>query len=65
MNEGLSPSQLRQEFQSELVAPAEDAARDLIRDGLMIEHNGRWQLTLRGRLLSNDVFTNLLMGVAA
>jgi hypothetical protein len=30
----------------------------------MIEQDDRWQLTLRGRLLSNDVFTNLLMGVA-
>jgi oxygen-independent coproporphyrinogen-3 oxidase len=65
MNEGLSLSQLRQEFPAKLVAPAEDAATELIRDGLMIEQNGRWQLTLRGRLLSNDVFTNLLMGVAA
>ncbi len=65
MNEGLSLAQLRQQFPAELIAPAEDAARELIREGLMLEHNGRWQLTLRGRLLSNDVFTNLLMGVAA
>jgi oxygen-independent coproporphyrinogen III oxidase len=65
MNEGISLLQLRQEFSSELFAPTEDVASELIRDGLMIEHNGNWQLTLRGRLLSNDVFTNLLMGVAA
>jgi oxygen-independent coproporphyrinogen III oxidase len=64
MNEGLSLSQLKQKFPTELVAPTADAANELIRDGLMIEHNGRWQLTLRGRLLSNDVFTNLLMGIA-
>ena len=65
MNQGLSLAQLRQQFPAELTAPAEDAARELIRDGLMLELNGRWQLTLRGRLVSNDVFTNLLMGVAA
>jgi oxygen-independent coproporphyrinogen III oxidase len=65
MNEGLSLAQLRQQFPTELTAPTEDAASELIRDGLMLEHNGRWQLTLRGRLLSNDVFTHLLMGVAA
>jgi oxygen-independent coproporphyrinogen-3 oxidase len=65
MNEGLSLAQLRQQFSTEFIASTEDAANELIRDGLMIEHNGRWQLTLRGRLLSNDVFTNLLMGVAA
>jgi oxygen-independent coproporphyrinogen-3 oxidase len=65
MNEGLSLSHLRQEFPIELIAPAEDAATELIRNELMTGHNGYWQLTLRGRLLSNDVFTNLLMGVAA
>jgi len=31
----------------------------------MIERDDRWKLTLRGRLISNDVFTNLLMAVAA
>ncbi len=47
-----------------MFASTEEAARELIREGLMIEQDDRWQLTLRGRLLSNDVFTNLLMGVA-
>jgi oxygen-independent coproporphyrinogen-3 oxidase len=65
MNEGLSLAHLRQQFPTELIAPTEDAAIELIRDGLMLEHHGHWQLTLRGRLLSNDVFTNLLIGVAA
>jgi oxygen-independent coproporphyrinogen-3 oxidase len=65
MNEGVCVSQLRREFPSEFVVPMENAARELIRDGLMIEHDGRWQLTLHGRLISNDVFTNLLMGIAA
>lgn len=65
MNEGLSVSQLKRKFPTYLVAPAEDAANELIREGIMTEHDGRWQLTLRGRLLSNDVFTNLIMGVAA
>ncbi len=64
LNEGLRLAHLREQFPAELFAPAEEAARELIRDGLMIKHSGRWQLTLRGRLLSNDVFTNLLMGVA-
>ena len=64
MNEGLSVSRLREQSPHELFAPAGEAARELIREGLMIEPDDRWQLTLRGRLLSNDVFTNLLMGVA-
>ena len=65
MNEGVRISHLRETFAPELVAPAIEAAAELIRDGLMIEHNGHWQLTLRGRLVSNDVFTNLLQSVAA
>jgi oxygen-independent coproporphyrinogen-3 oxidase len=64
MNEGICRSQLRRNFPGEFVVPTEDAARELIRDGLMIERDDRWQLTLRGRLISNDVFTNLLLGVA-
>jgi oxygen-independent coproporphyrinogen-3 oxidase len=64
MNEGLCVSRLREQFPRELFVPTEEAARELIREGLMIEQDDHWQLTLRGRLLSNDVFTNLLMGVA-
>ena len=64
MNEGVSLAKLRLEFPAELVSPAEAAASELIREGLMVECDGHWQLTLRGRLLSNDVFTNLLMGIA-
>ena len=65
MNEGLSVSRLREEYRDELFASTQSAAQELMRDGLMIEEAGRWKLTLRGRLLSNDVFTSLLMGVAA
>jgi oxygen-independent coproporphyrinogen-3 oxidase len=64
MNEGLDLTHLRQQFPAQLIKATEEAAQELIRDGFMVDRNGRWQLTLRGRLLSNDVFTNLLMGVA-
>jgi oxygen-independent coproporphyrinogen-3 oxidase len=65
LNEGISIEDLRRNFPHELLAPIEEAAKELIRDGLMLDLNGRWQLTLRGRLISNDVFTNLLMSIAA
>jgi oxygen-independent coproporphyrinogen-3 oxidase len=65
MNEGISVSRLREKFPDEVFVSTQSAAEELIHDGLMIEQEGRWKLTLRGRLLSNDVFTNLLMGVAA
>jgi oxygen-independent coproporphyrinogen-3 oxidase len=64
MNEGLSTAYLRQEFPVEFIASIEVVVGELIRGGLMVLHHGCWQLTLRGRLLSNEVFTNLLMGVA-
>ena len=64
MNEGLRVSRLREQFALELFTSTEEAAHELIREGLMVEQNDCWQLTLHGRLLSNDVFTNLLMGVA-
>jgi oxygen-independent coproporphyrinogen-3 oxidase len=62
LNDGLNLAQLRHNFPREFLIPTEQAAQELIRDGLLIEHHDRWQLTLRGRLISNDVFTNLLMG---
>lgn len=65
MSQGIETSQLKRQFPSEFVAPVQVAVKDLVHDGLMIDHGGRWQLTLRGRLVSNDVFTNLLMAVAA
>jgi len=37
----------------------------LIVDGLMTEEDGCWRLTLRGRLVSNEVFGHLLEAVAA
>jgi oxygen-independent coproporphyrinogen-3 oxidase len=65
MNRGLAVSDLRERFSEELVSQCEDAAKDLIVDGLMTEADGRWRLTLRGRMVSNDVFGHLLEGVAA
>jgi oxygen-independent coproporphyrinogen III oxidase len=64
LNEGLCLSQLRKNFPSGFFIPTDEAAHELMRDGLMIERDDHWQLTLRGRLISNDVFTNLLMGAA-
>ena len=65
MNEGLCFDELRQKFPVELVQSIAEAAQELERDGFLLRSNERWRLTLRGRLLSNDVFTNLLMSVAA
>ncbi len=60
MNEGVSVADLREAFPSDVVASCEEAAQELIAEGLMMESDGRWQLTLRGRLVSNEIFGHLL-----
>jgi oxygen-independent coproporphyrinogen III oxidase len=65
MNAGLAIADLRATAPRGLFTAVEEAAHELIHDGLMVEHHGYWQLTLRGRMVSNDVFANLLAGVAA
>jgi oxygen-independent coproporphyrinogen-3 oxidase len=65
MNEGVSVARLRSEFAREFVAPCEAAAVELMEAGLMTEVDGLWRLTARGRVISNEVFGELLMGVVA
>jgi oxygen-independent coproporphyrinogen III oxidase len=64
MNAGLSIDSLRDTTPRGLFTSVAEAVHELIRDGLMLERDIRWQLTPRGRLISNDVFANLLAGVA-
>jgi oxygen-independent coproporphyrinogen-3 oxidase len=65
MNEGVAVEALREQFAMEQVAPYEETARELVREGLMTEQEGCWRLTGRGRLVSNEVFGHLLEQVAA
>jgi oxygen-independent coproporphyrinogen-3 oxidase len=65
MNEGIAGAALRAEFESAWVSAFEESALELVREGLMLLEDGCWRLTLRGRLVSNDVFGALLEGVAA
>jgi oxygen-independent coproporphyrinogen-3 oxidase len=61
LNEGLC----LEGWQSEWVRAFDESARELERDGLMVDSEGRWCLTRRGRMVSNEVFGALLEGVAA
>jgi oxygen-independent coproporphyrinogen-3 oxidase len=65
MCDGVAVSGLRDNFAREWVESFEDAARELVREGVMVEEDGCWLLTLRGRLVSNEVFGRLLEGVTA
>jgi oxygen-independent coproporphyrinogen-3 oxidase len=65
MCDGVSLADLREIVPREFVQPCEESADELIADGLMTVEDGYWRLTLRGRLVSNEVFGLLLESVTA
>ena len=64
MVEGLSLASLRREFGDEAIAAFDGVIRDLIADRLLVRQNERVALTMRGCMLSNEVFGRFL-GVTA
>ena len=60
LNEGISLDILRERFSSAWVRGCEERMRCLTREGLMVVQDGRWKLTRRGRLVSSEVFGELL-----
>jgi len=65
MCEGIGVEGLRAGFRRDWVGAFEESARELVREGLMGLEDGCWRLTMRGRMVSNEVFGALLDGVAA
>ncbi len=65
LNEGVSLEALQREFGADRVQPCVDALVELQKEELLEARDGMWRLTLRGRLLSNEVFSRLLLPVAA
>jgi oxygen-independent coproporphyrinogen-3 oxidase len=64
MIEGIEVAALRAVYPTEMVNSCEASVRELAVEGLMGEAEGRWKLTKRGRLVSNEVFGRLLEQVA-
>ena len=60
LNQGVDIGALKQEFGSELVAPALETVERLADNGLLVANDARVCLTARGRLISNDVFQEFL-----
>jgi oxygen-independent coproporphyrinogen-3 oxidase len=60
LNEGLPVACLRERFCSTWVQDCEERVVKLAREGLMLVEDGRWKLTRRGRLLSSEIFGELL-----
>jgi oxygen-independent coproporphyrinogen III oxidase len=55
---------LRERFSGAWVRSCEERVRNLARERLMVVEGGRWKLTRRGRLVSSEVFGELLAVVA-
>lgn len=64
LNDGFSVSGLREKFPDTWIRECEERVDRLAREGLMIVENGRWKLTTRGRLVSSEVFGELLAVMA-
>ncbi len=62
--EGVSLRALRAEFGDEAVAAFDGVVAELVDDGLLVREGDRVALTMRGRMLSNEVFARFL-GVRA
>jgi oxygen-independent coproporphyrinogen-3 oxidase len=62
--EGVSLVALRREFGDDAIAAFDDVIGGLVADGLLMREGERVALTMRGRMLSNEVFGRFL-GVAA
>jgi oxygen-independent coproporphyrinogen III oxidase len=60
LNEGLEIAKIEREFGKPLEEFFPQVVPPLISNGLMVEKNGRLRLTVKGRLLSNDVFIKFL-----
>lgn len=60
LNEGLSLSVLGREFGEESIAVFDDVLAALVAEGLLTRAGDRIALTLRGRMLSNEVFGRFL-----
>ncbi len=64
LNEGVSVAGLQEEFGEERVRTCQKALGEMVEGGLMTAEGGRWKLTLRGRMVSSEVFGRLLVPLA-
>ncbi len=62
LNEGVSVAALRAEFGAGALAAYDDVMEQLAGDGLLVRDADRVRLTARGRMVSNDVFGEFLLG---
>jgi oxygen-independent coproporphyrinogen-3 oxidase len=63
-NSGIDLIQMREEFGAPRLDACNQAARELVHDGLLRQQGETLMLTQRGRIISNEVFGELLRVVA-
>jgi len=61
LSEGVDVAALRERFGDTRLRVCEADVRDMVEGGLMESSDGRWKLTLRGRMVSSEVFRRLLL----
>jgi oxygen-independent coproporphyrinogen-3 oxidase len=60
LSDGVDVAALRERFGDARVMACKPDVHDMVEGGLMESHDGRWRLTLRGRMVSSEVFGRLL-----
>jgi oxygen-independent coproporphyrinogen-3 oxidase len=64
LNEGVSLNALREQFGEKMLRDAMESLRDVQDAGLLETDAGRIRLTPRGRMVSNEVFSRVLVSTA-
>lgn len=64
LNEGISVAQLSERFPADWIDECNQRVRQLAGEEMMSAEDGRWKLTTRGRLVSSEIFGELLAVMA-
>ncbi len=64
LNEGIAVAELIQQFPNGWIDECNERVQQLARSGMMRAEDGRWMLTTRGRLVSSEIFGELLAVMA-
>jgi oxygen-independent coproporphyrinogen III oxidase len=65
LNEGVSLNALREQFGETILRDAMESLQEVHDAGLIEIDTGRIRLTPRGRMVSNEVFSRVLISAAA
>jgi oxygen-independent coproporphyrinogen-3 oxidase len=64
LNEGVAVAELAGQFPAAWLNESKERVQQLAGEGMMSAEDGRWKLTTRGRLVSTEIFGELLAVMA-